>query len=134
MRGDQVDSQMIADWQMQVISALTYMLEVVCCSSRLAYTDTYLSTHVQKTGGNLNSFSHDITREEMFEQRQQHNTGTHNFSGPTKWITHTQGYKPQSSQRSSGCQPCPGSVSPAVCSALQSSAPSFCSSPTRRPV
>lgn len=32
----QNDSQ-IADWQMQVISALTNMLEEVCCSSRLAY-------------------------------------------------------------------------------------------------
>lgn len=31
-------SQMIADWQMQVISTLTNMLEEVCCSSRLPCT------------------------------------------------------------------------------------------------
>lgn len=50
----QNDSQ-IADWQMQVISALTNMLEEVCCSSRLAYKKkrkkkdhVYLRVH--KTG------------------------------------------------------------------------------------
>lgn len=30
---------MIADWQMEVIRALTNMLDEVCCSSKLAYTE-----------------------------------------------------------------------------------------------
>lgn len=36
------DLQMIADWQMQVISARTNMLEEICFSSRLAYRDRFV--------------------------------------------------------------------------------------------
>lgn len=51
------DSQMTADWQMEVIRALTNMLEEVCCSSRLACTETNVFTRMKKTAGNLNIHS-----------------------------------------------------------------------------